>query len=376
MRRFSSKAFLAGLIVGTVILALVGSMVRPPHLISNFRRFTISFNTRWFLATARELKAIVDATPRDKIVVVVGGSSVMQGATQAGSMVWTDALQQQLGERYVVLNMAQRSGASNDTGNVVAEMVLKDRRPLVYVCDAMVEHFGYLPIQSRYQPIVFDAWRRGYLIDWAPRDKEMRSALWSDSATLRGVAWGALLDFALNFKDLWNYVAFEWSGTIWNEVDRAASFTALRAVTDPEPTPEWLKANMPQLRAVTPRDLSLLHRMVAASDRAHWSGISTITETDFPQQLRAVTMVLVDLNNPAFLDELTPEERDRFMAQARSMQDLIERSGFPKVAIPETGFGSEDFNDRVHLSVQGGRKLAGIVAPQIEAMAKDLGYRP
>src|SRR5262249_38079452 len=47
---------------------------------------------------------------RDKVLVIVGGSSVLHGTGQRAGHVWTDRLQEELGDGYQILNLALRGG--------------------------------------------------------------------------------------------------------------------------------------------------------------------------------------------------------------------------------------------------------------------------
>jgi hypothetical protein len=53
---------------------------------------------------------------------------------------------------------------------------------------------------------------------------------------------------------------------------------------------------------------------------------------------------------------------------------MLSRIGFNYILLPTQEFADDDYLDRIHLSVSGGKKLADAIAPLVEQMAADLGY--
>ena len=367
------RPFFAGLVLGLIALATAGAVLRPSSLTNGFTRIHGGLNSRNFFATAREIKSIIDAIPQDKMVVIVGGTSVLQGTSQSEPYVWTNYLQANLGPTFKVINFALRSGRPNDFGNLAAEMLLREHRKVIYVCDSMIAQFTIPPEASFYQQTVFDAWRRGYLLPWPPRDKLMNNALWSNSPQLQDAAWGSLVDLPLNFKDLWNYFSFEIKGSVWNSISRTASFDPLRSVLDPEPAPDWYKARGYPVEADDVRELQKAAQQLMPQDDPRWLSIKTSAEEQFPPALRAITLINVDINSPFYLDRI-PNGRNKYLNQAQHMADLLMGIGFPRTLVAERAFDANDFSDRVHLAVSGGVKLAANVAPEVRALAATLRY--
>src|SRR5207245_11801285 len=97
----------------------------------------------------------------NKIIVIVGGSSVLHGTGQAASQVWTRKLQEVLGERYQVINLALRCGRTNEFGQVAAEMLLAEYPQMIFICDCFSGDLFAEPDGLFYKYFYWDAYYKG-----------------------------------------------------------------------------------------------------------------------------------------------------------------------------------------------------------------------
>src|SRR5262249_10297543 len=93
----------------------------------------------------------------------------------------------------------------------------------------------------------------------------------------------------------------------------------------------------------------------------------------FPDRLKGRTLLLIERNSPIYIDQLSPEERIRDNLAVEESIALLEGAGYGALDYAKD-FAAVDFGDRTHLSVEGGRKLAGLVARKVQVMAEKLGY--
>jgi hypothetical protein len=357
--------YFVGLALGLIGLSYLGSTVSSVHLQEHFVRFHQLIGPEaGYFATARQLRSIVDTPTNAKVDVIVGGSSVMNGVGQHETLIWTRVLQEQLGSNFRVLNFAQRAGNTADFGNVAAELLLQRSRPVIYVTDVPV--FGLVPFgQSWYRHIIFDAWERGYLLPWRPRDRLLSTAKFSANAALRYPALGALLNHYLNFNDLWDYVSYEYANTLWNDTLEYRSFEARYRLADPEPSPDQARSlryqgdpeeEMVNIRSeIQAPDMGLVERMV-------------------PPRLRAVTIAVISLDSPFYLNRLSSSEHADLLAQADLLATRLHEIGFWRTIVVGKDFGEDDYQDSVHLTVDGGRKLAVQLVGHVREIAVKLGY--
>lgn len=367
--------FFLGLALGLGCLSWIGSTVESPNLIRNFVRFhqLISVESGYF-PTARQVRSVVDrpADPEAKVHVIVGGSSVLHGVGQHESLIWTRFLQDRLGREFQVTNLAQRAGTSADFGNIAAELLLLQSRPVIFIADANVTTYVASLETSFYRHIIFDAWQRGYLLPWKPRDKLLSEAMLDGSGKLRAPALGALLNRYLNFNDLWNFVAFEYANTSWNWLLANKSFAPRKTLRDLDLTPEQYE------RHLYAHDMDAAMRIVrgqvGTEGDPRWKQRAELINQLVPPDLRAVTLATVHIESPYYRDRLSPSEQAAYLAQAQYQAEQMRKLGFNRAIVAADAFLAEDYIDRVHLSVSGGSKLAATLAPAVRAMAIEQGY--
>lgn len=375
--KLSPVPYFLGCVLGLLILSWVGAHVQSSRMAREFVRFHQSINVETdYLPTARQVRTIIehsrDAAP--KVYVIVGGSSVFHGVGQPADAVWTRFLQERLGPDYQVINFAQRGGSAADFGNIAAELLLQQSRPVIFVGDASITNYT-VPLQaSFYRHLIFDAWHRGYLLPWPPRDRLLSESAWRGPKELRGPALGSILDTALNFNDLWHFVSYEFANSNWNWLLNSSSYEPRSGLPDVSPTVEQFAS----LRYSSDRDsvMRIVRSEMLPPIHPHWDGMIQLTEQMVPPSLRAVTLATVDLASPYYLERLAPTERDAFLAQAYAQMQRLQKLGFNRVVVAAKDFTEDDYVDRAHLSVSGGQKLATILAPTIKQIALELKYIP
>jgi hypothetical protein len=395
----SPGAFFAGLLAGLLGLSWLGSVVESRHLAAQYVRAYQGLNPEsGYHFTGRQVRTLTEAAAaKAEVVIVVGGTSVFAGAGHPTRELWSRGLQAELGPRYRVINLAQLAGNANDFGNIAAELLLLQNRPVIYLADGWAEHFTIPIPSSRYRDTLVDAWHRGLLLPWTPRDEVLQSALLSRA--LRPAALASMLDRYLHFKDLWNFVAYDHVNTILNPYtffvgpvggawfrprrlysDVVATGPRQRPVrvapapaTDPA-APEAPNA-APAANATPAPDPNAPPPALVAMIRERYdpdqaSGLARTNQT-IPPRLRAVTLAVINLLNPGFHP---PGGRQGEMNFARSQIRGLEGMGFYKAVVVAEDFDEEDYIDRGHLRPSGGQKLVERLAPLVRAMATDLGY--
>jgi hypothetical protein len=372
----SPLPFIAGLVLGLLALSWLGSVVESPRLADRFVRFHMLINVEsGYFPTARQIRAVVERRigPEPKVHVIVGGSSVEHGVGQHETLIWTRFLQEHLGPEFRVTNLAQRAGSSTDFGNIGAELLLREGRPVIYVAGAGLFVFGTALQGSFFRHAMFDAWHRGYLLPWPPRDQLLADAAWRGPSELRGPALGGLLNAYLNFNDLWNFIGYEYASSNWNRLLLKRSFGPRASLADPM---NYMPEHFANLRYRD--DMNWMMRTVKGQILSptdpSWQGIMALTEQMSPPRLRAVTLAIVQLNSPYYLDRLDPADREAYVAQAYDHARRLREIGFHRAEVPGTDFTADDYVDRTHISVSGGQKLAVKLAPIVRTMATELGY--
>jgi hypothetical protein len=362
--------FLAGFVAGLVFLSLLGALINVVRFRDGFSRFHfyISAESGYF-PTLRQIQSLIDAAEgRGKIHVIIGGSSVLHGVGQHHTAIWSNILQRKLGERFRVLNLAMRAGSPNHFGNIGAEILIRSNRPVIYIADGNPVRFGIPIDETFYQQVNVAAWLRGKLLPWPPRDEAVSGAIWSGRLT--SAALGAALDTVLNFNDLWNRVSYRFVNLVWNLHLWQRPFERRGNFSDPEFPPEIVE----QRRYTTNDDFEM--RAVRGHIHPVPPSFEDMTETTaamMPPALRAVSIAVITLNSPYYLERMSPQEQAALRNEAQQHAEALRRIGFRRTIVP-TGYSANDYADRVHFSISGGEKLAAELAPLVAATAKDLGY--
>jgi hypothetical protein len=367
------KAFFAGFAAGLIILSIAGSHVVSAEWSNNFTRFNRAIHpeTNYF-PTVRQMMQIVDAGDQGKITVIIGGTSVFYGVGQQEPEVWTRRLQDRLGERFRVINFAQRAGRANDFGNIAAEILLRRKQPVIYVADGMPVQFSIDYDSSFYQKEIVEAETRGHLIPWEARDRLLAFHISSKPNRLQSAILGSIADRWLNFTDLWNYVVYRYANLNWTALLPFDPIQPRSARHPDEPSEEAISAT--RYQGPADAELAICRSWILADTNPRWPSIIGLTESTIPPQLRWNTVAAINLRSPHYLKLLTAQEQEGFLQTARKHAAELARMDFARTLISGNGYADEDYVDGLHLSASGGHKLADIVAPNVISLAQQLGY--
>lgn len=383
---------LLGFVAGLVICAGLGRSLSSRDYHRDFVRFHMRISPEaHYYPTMDEMRAIVRARCRpDQVLVIVGGNSIFFGVGQPLGKLWTEELQRQLGPGYCVVNFALRGSLCTDGGALVAESLREEFPRQIYVANtspfAEPAPFGMEP----YRYLFREALARGLLMPFEPRLKEWqdyaRGAYSFGERVERGSA--DQLDRALRYRDLWNWVGYNWLFTIPNPV-----------------TPQLPQATWPRSRfldeendfdAVPPSQrFPLAVRDAEMAIVRAFSGVHTerdaqgnwivreisrqsflrVARLAFPDPLKRRTLIVISRNSPNYLAQLTADELKRDEVAYAGAIAAWKEAGYNATDYGP-GFVLEDFGDRTHLASKGGAKLAKWLAPQIRDMSDKLGYQP
>lgn len=391
---FRSRFYLLGLVLGLAGCAWLGHYVARHDYHAEFTRFhpRISPESSYY-PTVDEMCAIVRARCRpDQILVLVGGNSILNGVGQPADQLWTLELQRLLGDRYAVINFAFRGALATDGGAVIAEVLRKEFPRQIYI--ANMQPMGDLHALGllTYQFIFWEAHARGLLEDYAPREKMVGEFRRSKEAppNLRELTIMAHADAVLRYRDLWNWVGFEHLFTVssFYTPNFPRLLTARKHLRDEEQDYEQMPFGSPARfgpgkenneMAITRGFTALFYEK---DGQGAWSlrpdTRSTFTraaQTGFPDNLKARTLLVVSRNAPFYRKKLTADESLRDDRGYQDTVEILESLGYGALEYGKD-FAETDYGDRTHLTVSGGRRLAGVVAAKVGEMARKQGYQP
>lgn len=387
MKFFSPIAVCLGAIVGFAVCCLVGRSTAQKDIYKHFLRLHpfLEQETSYY-PTASQLVAVARAQcppASGKTLVILGGNSVFNGSGQKHDQLWSRVLQEELGDRYCVVNFSAPGAGIVDNGGVVFECLAREYPRALFVTNCEP---GYYPPANRsaYSYLFWDAYYKGLLTN----DARRAARLGSEKSTFndREFKLGRRLNSALYFNDLWTFVSYRYASTVWTSWLKERSFRPRGRL------PDWYDKRPPVLaeesefQKMLPGHLDALrHRKALLTDRftSNESGATVQTQESLqqdeaqiadllPTPLQQRALVVMTPYNPWFLSHLTDAERTRVEISFANGSRLLEKAGFHALSTYDRGFSPADFGDTVHLSPAGGRRLAHLVAESVRTMNSEV----
>ncbi len=390
---FRAKTFLAGFVGGMAVLSALGYWMGRHNWHPGYTRLIPAISPETFYyPTVAEMSAIVRARCRPgQVLVIIGGNSILYGSGQPYAELWSRHLQHLLGDRFCVVNLAFRGGGATDGAAVVAEVLRKEFPHQILVANIgtvqPVSPIGTAPFRFMF----WEAYYKGELEDYGPRNtfvkqyfdaRKDRLADWFETA---GRVW---LDRALHFRDFWNWVAMRWFFTIPDKYYPSfrGQFQARCKFKDDEINFE----DIPFDQRFPPNTIALETEITKGFTQSHYERaadggwkmrpdmrrqIKSFIDAAMPAPLRRRTLIIVSKNSPLYVEHLSPADRQRDAQSYGDTIALYRASDYHAMTYPDD-ITKDDYGDRAHLTLTGGRKLADAVAPHIRAIAEELGYLP
>jgi hypothetical protein len=335
-----------------------------------------------FYPTASQIETFgrrqVDA---DKIVVVIGGNSILYGTGQRPDGVWTAKLQELLGDRYQVINFALPGARPAEFGELCAEILECDHPRLVFITDCGSSGIDGNPEGWTYRPFFWDAYYKGMVAPDPERDEALRRAVREEPIAginaFHDPRLGARMDATLRFQDLWTRIAYNHVSTVWTP-RTAATFYWPRCRYSEAPIPpprveERYPAAADDQAMRTVRIMICPNVLDGTRGTAEDCALARLMRGCFPEKCRQRTLMLVVRDSPYYVNQLNGDERTLYDRIFADFVRILEAIGMRSIDVGRD-YSSSDYFDRCHLSEEGGLRLAADVAPRIQEMAGQLGY--
>lgn len=386
------RLFALGVCFGLLACALLGRHTAHTSWYRDFARIGGPLREdATFFVTASQIDALIGARCKsDQVLVVVGGSSVLWGAGQPVSRLWTRTLQADLGDGFCVLNLAVPAGFFSGHGTVAMEMAAHRHRKAFLVTDAQFPPRDVIG-HGWFRHVFWDAYYK-HLLDpalvttrqsrrWALLARQEEDETASDRQRGEQIRLGMWLDSYLYFNDLWTYFHYRYFMPVYSAQNAGYQFGPHRALRDydyavdlptirqmrnfpREGSPQFERENG-NVRAFlygwfdrTATGMRIKARRLA--DAAEW--IADIPTTDFPGKI----LILEIPQAPYYLGRLTADERSAYAALADRQADVWKRNGYNVLQV--TDLVQDDYADRVHINALGGDKLAAEVASRLRGL--------
>jgi hypothetical protein len=378
--------FFAGLLAAFGLCRQLGKSCASRNCFGSIKRFSLVASPSGnFFPTPSQMRALAleRLQSPEQVLVIIGGSSTFLGVGQMPDELWSERLQEALGPQFCVVNLAQRGSPLAGSAMVVAEGLVKEGRPVIYV--ANTPHSGGPGIPDGDEPyryIFWDGFYKNMLLDYPPRLERLRQ-LEQNRAERRELATRAWLNSRLYFEDLWTAVAYHYFATNWHSLVRGQMFRArkhfgdgeTRAVLEPGRFAKDENRLVPQLSSHLQQCLREEKREPDAFLEKSNQHLRAEIDWAIPTPLRPYVLAVVVSNCPYYLRKLSNEQRAFYLSQMERAVAVYGQSGV-RAAHVGFDFEDDDYKDFVHIAPSGGRKIVAALTPIIREMAGRLYATP
>lgn len=375
---------LMGIVTGFLACCVAGRLAAHQQPFENFVRFHqgIGADSHFYPPFSQVLNLARERVQPGKILVVIGGSSILNGVGQRESQVWTRRLEEVLGENYVVLNLAFRGNYSHEFGGWIAERLVNDGVPVIFVTTSNDPNLRADWDGDVYRFFFWDAWGKGLLPPDAARDQWLDEDFFTTHPTAspgRESRYRGLVDGVVYACDLWSTVAYRYLGTMWTPLKYPRFWEPHRKLRDNDPG-ETLPFEIYNREELVPAEHKIMLTnartpLAEALLRGENTECAAASYRVLPSVLIDRTLLVYRLQGTYYRERLSPEDRERYLTYSRLVPKLVARSGFHVQLVGEN-YTERDYFDRSHFSEQGGRKVAEELAPTIRTMAAQLYGTP
>jgi hypothetical protein len=313
-----------------------------------------------------------------RTLVIIGGNSILNGVGQSDKNLWSRRLQEELGERYVVVNLSFRGALPCEAGALVAESLIKRGLPVVLISNTAPATVGRVA-GGAYGYLYYEALAHDRLIHHPAREADL--AAWEETATpsireqQAELRRAAALDARFHFQALWHHIGYRYGFITWTQVTRDHFWRPRDKVaddgTDARPLPERFHDQLEAELAITRAFSAGLAESTGPTSWRTYAPHARLTgdliDAMFPPAVRARTIMLLNQNAPYYRSRLTPMERSRDDFVFATYEQLWRDRGVVCHTVG-ANFTDEDFADRTHLAPSGGRKLAHLVADYVRQL--------
>jgi hypothetical protein len=387
-QRLSPVLVLIGIVTGFSLMVLAGRWAGKQNLFVAYERsYPLIAPEGYFYPSLDNLTELVShLASQRKILVLVGGNSVPLGVGQKKDQLWTKELQRVLGPDFAVVNLAFRGAYLTEMGAVVADVLSKKYPRLIYVASETAPMRMELSGADRpYEYLYWQGRASGKISETTPdAEKAHMGVANHDRDQFGEAALRGYLDYRSHASDLWNYIGYNHVFTVFNFMKYPPErFFELRRISE---DPVWEVPPVPERFTLHDQSMQIIRSFFTSSVEKDAKGELRIkppvadafmrdARVAFPDAFKPRTLVLLAYNAPYFSNQLSSDEQAAYQFVFAQGKSWLQKAGYHSVLIGPD-LTDEDFADRVHMAASGGQKMARDIAPEIRAMAVQLGYLP
>jgi hypothetical protein len=252
---------------------------------------------------------------------------------------------------------------------MAAEALTRRGRKVIFVANTFPNDYAGPFGGAPFDYISWEALEKGFLLDFPERLEFLRqrpqAASASDAAEMR---LRMRLDAVCYFNDLWTAAAYHAGGTVWEKNTNQRFFRPRKSIADREPasrsgepiSPERIADALLAMRRIIGRPFAPMEPRVA-----------------LPDVLKKRSLIVLSGHSPALVEALSVDERAAYTRAYTTAREEWQKAGCQSFDSSADLLGTVDFWDGVHLTSEGGEKIAQALAPLIRSIdAREFGRAP
>jgi hypothetical protein len=378
--------FFFGIILGFLMCSITGYFASKHTRYHHFLRFTsyISPLIDYFPTASELLVTAEHEVNPDKILVLIGGSSILRGEGQNEDELWSQNLQAILGDKFKVLNYGF-NGAQFSAFGAVAFRILSEKFPKIIFASTCTfageekeidggELYGYL---------FWDAYYKHLFHPDKNEKTEIAQLRKRQIVTYKGIELHVMsyLDSLFYFRNLWNAVAYQYFFTIYNKNTYPRIFKARKYFEDDIFDNKSLAQNLSKDDNHFKEEMHVFNIMDFPSlvdfNKGHCIPVKSeeILNTFnnvFASRHRSKILCILSTYNPKNLSRLKPNQSQAYKIIMQDTRSILQSLGYS--VIQTSDMIPDDYIDMMHYVASGGRKIAKEVAPLMVKMADSNKY--
>jgi hypothetical protein len=381
--------FFSGLILSLLLCSLAGRWASSLDLYGDRVRFMRKISPEGYVFPTPDhiIRFVEGKAPRDRILVLVGGSSKMLGTGQKNDLLWTSFLQKDLGPDYSVVNLGVRGGQPTAFLLPMAEILEKKYSRMIVVTDTASPDW----LTPNYSYFLWQCRMDGLLSRNPSRERELLHSLkngpqfpWLYGQEL---LLGSLFERMTASKNLWNYLGYQYFFPVYSPLaedvyPKDPQFVARKSVYDDEydydidkKVPERFLTNL-DMHLKTARETLVRLIKDSGGKRVLRDEDTSVTRFNdlIPEERDRSRYLLLNVSiSPYVLSKLSRIERGDYGDALEAMDQSLAKHGFQAMRLG-MDYPYEAYNDAIHLSGDGAPLMARDVAEKIRDITLNKGW--
>lgn len=315
--------------------------------------------TNFFPTIRQQLKWAKQQTSKQKTTVIIGGSSFLLGTGQPVEQSTAAYLQNELGPKYSVVNLAVRGGGAFGQGLYVASQLMKEGYKVIFVSDI---NPGYAPPFENDSPYAYSYWQArysGYLWDVPKYDLEIPNPnIWSKKSML------AILNKYLYVQELANYVSYNYIKFNNSSVAGLPSLAPLKTWEDREIVIPYAERHLDPKVEAAHFELALSYAKRDYITDANYREVAAKYRQGINRAGGMRTILIPCESNPRYLKPISKELLNNYYSIIDKQIEAMRKVGL-EANSGCRDFIDQDYGDIIHLVPSGAQKLARKIAAWI-----------